>query len=235
MSKKQQKTVLAFDTAMSGLSVGLIASNGYVVSRQVETQREQASLLIPTIQEVLEEAQIEFKDIDLLTCGKGPGSFTGLRIGLTTAKVMAVSLGIPLIALSNLEIMARHYDTDKSLLIMLETKRQDFYAQYFSGCFDTVRTALCEPFSGEANAILKDAPCSDFDIGGDCLTRFQGSVSEDLSYLEEWVQPDPILMAQMALEKYDTQGESEEELKPLYLRGADISKPKNPPRKLAQS
>ena len=83
--------------------------------------------------------------------------------------------------------------------------------------------------------ILKDAPCSDFDIGGDCLARFQDSVSENLSYLEEWVQPDPILMAQMALEKYDTQGESEEEVKPLYLRGADISKPKTPPRKLAQS
>ncbi len=230
MNKNQQKTVLAFDTAMSGLSVGLIASNGYVVSRQVETQREQASLLIPTIQEVIEEAEISFKDIDLLACGKGPGSFTGLRIGLTTAKVMAMSLGVPLFGLSNLEIMAHHYVTQKSLLVVLETKRQDFYAQYF----DTARTAISDPFSGGADAILARAPCDAFDVGGDCVARFQANISQDLNYLDAWVQPDPILIAQMTLTRFE-KGGAPEKVEPLYLRGADISKPKNPPRQLAQS
>jgi tRNA threonylcarbamoyl adenosine modification protein YeaZ len=235
MMKQTQKTVLAFDTAMSGLSVGVIASNGYVVSRQVDTQREQASLLIPTIQEVLEEAQIGFQDIDLLTCGKGPGSFTGLRIGLTTAKVMAQSLAVPLVGLSNLEVMAHHYQTQRPLLVVLETKRQDFYAQYFSEDFDTVRTDLCDPFSGDAQAVLACAPCDKFDIGGDCLTRFQGNMSADLSLLDEWGQPDPILMGQIALKRYESGVVSyDKRIEPLYLRGADISKPKTTQRKLAQ-
>jgi len=236
MKDQQAKTVLAFDTAMSGISVGVIAANGHIVSRQVETQREQASLLMPLIQEILEEAQIGFNDLDLLTCGMGPGSFTGLRIGLTTAKVMAMSLDVPLIGLNNLEIMARHYETDKPLLIVLETKREDFYAQYFSGHsdgFDTVRTDLTPSFSGDASTVLEVAPCQEFDVGGDCLNRFKSNASCDLSLLDEWCHPDPILMAQMAISKFES-GKYNQSIEPLYLRDADVFISKKPQRKLAQ-
>ena len=132
------KTILAFDTAMSGISVGVIGSNGHICSRQVQTERGQASLLIPIIDEVLKEAELSIKDVDLLACSKGPGSFTGLRIGLTMAKSLKLALNIPLIGISNLEIMAHHYQNEyEPLLVVLETKRQLFYAQYFDK-YDTV-------------------------------------------------------------------------------------------------
>ncbi len=228
MNDKAKKTVLAFDTAMGGISVGVIASNGHIVSRQMETAREQASMLVPMIQEVLDEAQIEFKDIDLLGCSVGPGSFTGLRIGLTTARVLSLSLDVPLIGLNSLEVMAHHYVTEKPILVVLETKRKDFYFQYF----DTARTDLTPPFSGLAQEVIDAAPCDTFDIGGDCLSRFKSTIKGNFDTLQNLVQPDPIIMAQMSLARFEP-GIDKNSVDPIYLRDADVSVSKSPPRKLA--
>ncbi len=230
MSDKLKKTVLAFDTAMGGISVGVIASNGHVVSRQMETAREQASLLVPMIQEVLDEAQIEFKDVGVLGCNIGPGSFTGLRIGLTTARVLSLSLDIPLIGLNTMEVMAHHYETDKPLLIVLETKRKDFYFQYF----DTTRTDLTAPSAGLAQSVIDAAPCDIFDVGGDCLDRFKSMVKGNFDTLQNWILPDPIIMAQMSLVKFEA-GMKNNSTDPIYLRDADVSVSKKRQRKLAQS
>lgn len=232
MSEDNKKTVLAFDTAMSGISVGVIASNGHVVSRQMETQRGQASHLIPLIEEVLSEAQIGFNDINLIGTSMGPGSFTGLRIGLTTAKTLALSLEVPMIGLNTLRVMAHHYAEPKQkLLIVLETKRTDFYAQYFDS-FETGRSELMTPFSGDRDAILARAPAPDFKVGGDCLERFEQGFEGDLTLLDNWVQPDPIIMAQLALQDFEA-GKVVQNVEPLYLRDADVSMSKNPPRNLA--
>jgi tRNA threonylcarbamoyladenosine biosynthesis protein TsaB len=230
MSNSIKKTVLAIDTALGGVSVGIMARNGHIVSRMIETAREQATILVPTIQEVLSEAECEFSDIDLIVCSKGPGSFTGIRIGLATARTMALALDKPIIGVNTLDVMARHYQTEKPLLVVLETKRQDFYASYY----DANRKALTEQFAIDAPEVLGRAPMTGFDVGGDCLERFQACVSVDVNCLDNLTQPDPILMAQYGLEIFEEHGDQGSP-QPLYLRGADISYPKNPPRKLAEA
>lgn len=224
------KTVLAIDTALNGVSVGIMATNGHIVSRMVETAREQAIILAPLIKEVVEEAGCTFKDIDLIVCSKGPGSFTGLRIGLATARTMALALDVPVLGLNTLDIMAKHYDVEESLLVVLETKRQDFYARYY----DSNYTPLTEPFACDALEVLKRASVDGFSVGGDCLNRFQGCVSQDLRLLNNLTQPDPIMMCQVGLEALQA-GVSHGVPQPLYLRGADVSQPKNKPRQLAKS
>lgn len=219
MSEQQpNKTVLSIDTAMSGVSVGVNATNGHTVSRMIETARGQAAILVPTIQEALSEAQITFADVELIVTTIGPGSFTGLRIGLATARSLSLALDVPIVGLNTLDVMARHYVPSKPLLVVLETKRQDFYARFY----DTDYTPLSEPFSGEAEMILKRAPHEDFVVGGDCLERFQVSVSDEMALLDNWMQPDPILIAQYGLSIFHEQGASER-VDPLYLRGADVS------------
>ncbi len=248
---KDKNTILAFDTALGGISVGVIAANGHVVSRMVEMQREQASQLIPLIQEVLNEAQSDFKAIDLIVCTNGPGSFTGLRIGLSTARVLGLALSVPVIGVNTLDLMARHYiiannseikdtDTDSpDWLILLETKRTDFYGRYYNA--DGVPQS--PSFALETSEIMEQAPNRPLKIGGDAAKRFQANVTEDnatffadrcarFEFNEEYKLSDPILLAQIGLEQYereDDQGAPQ----PLYLRGADVSQPKVPPRKLA--
>ena len=254
MSNSITKTVLAIDTALGGVSVGIMARHGHIVSRIVETARQQAVILAPTIQEVVAEADCDFSDIDLIVCSKGPGSFTGLRIGLATARTMALALDKPIIGLNTLDTMARHYNTPcpqagglnntgRPLLIVLETKRQDFYGCYYS----EAGAPLMAPFAADAEEILKRAPVEAFDVGGDCLERFKmslcpqagerGGTTSHITYLENLIQPDPILMAQYGLALFEGQSAEYEwgTPQPLYLRGADVSHPKNPPRKLAKA
>lgn len=241
MDIEAKKTVLAIDTALGGVSVGIVAANGHIVSRMEQTSRGQAAMLVPMIQEVLAEAQTEFNQLDLIACSVGPGSFTGLRIGLSTARTLGLALDIPVVGLNTLDVMARHYispwpqaagrdGTGKPLLIVLETKRQDFYARYY----DTAGQPLNEPFAASGSVILQSAPNGPFYVGGDCLNRFQQSVSGDFELLDEWMQPDPILMAQIGLEIFEKNGDQGAP-QPLYLRGADVSEPKTPPRKLEQA
>jgi tRNA threonylcarbamoyladenosine biosynthesis protein TsaB len=232
-----KKTILAFDTALGGISAGVITASGHIVSRQVETQRGQASLLVPLLQEILEEGQCGFKNIDLITCTIGPGSFTGLRIGLSTARVLGMALEKPVIGINTLELMSRHYlfpwpkaeGPAGPLLVVLETKRQDFYACYYDG----QGQALCEPFAANAEVVLDRAPAEEFMIGGDCLERFREESKAGLDYLDNIKLSDPVLLAQLGGEKFESAGDQGAP-QPLYLRGADVSQPKVPPRTLEQ-
>ncbi|HPF78917.1 MAG TPA: tRNA (adenosine(37)-N6)-threonylcarbamoyltransferase complex dimerization subunit type 1 TsaB, partial [Alphaproteobacteria bacterium] len=199
-------------------------------SRMVETARGQAAILVPTIQEVISEADCTFKDIELIACTIGPGSFTGLRIGLSTARTLALALDIPAVGLNTLDVMARHYQTEKPLLVVLETKRQDFYARYYAADGQP----LTEPMAIDAQMILSQAPKGAFAVGGDCIERFKSAVSGDFELLDNLTQPDPILMAQMGREMFEASGDQGAP-QPLYLRGADVSQPKTPPRKLEQA
>lgn len=228
--EKIDKTVLAFDTALGGISVGVITKDGRQAQRVVETQRDQAALLVPLIQETLADAKTNFKELDLIICTRGPGSFTGLRIGLSTARMLGITLGIPVLGVGTLDLMARHYDTVGTLLILLETKRKDFYANYF----DTDKIQKMEPFAADAETIISYGPSEPFSVGGDCVNRFRDSVSGEFNLLENITQPDPIIMAQYGLAEFERGGDQGMP-QPLYLRGADVSQPKTPPRKLQGS
>ena len=228
MSKTEGKTVLAMDTALGGISVGVMTREGKTAQRVMATERDQAALLVPMIQEILEEAGVTFKTLDLIVCTKGPGSFTGLRIGLSTARTLGMALRIPVLGVGTLDLLARHYDTVGTLLILLETKRKDFYAGYF----DTAKIPLVAPFASDAESILSCGPSEPFSVGGDCLTRFAERVSgSDFTILETITQPDPIILARYGLEVFEKEGDQGMP-EPLYLRGADVSQPKTPPRKL---
>lgn len=222
-------TILAFDTALGGVSVGVITKDGHVVSRMAETTRGQAAMLVPMIMEVLEEGESSFDNIDAITCTIGPGSFTGLRIGLTTARTLSMTLNKPLVGLNTLDVMARHYPAGQNMLIVLETKRQDFYGCYY----DATGQAVTEAFALDAASVVQKAPFDNFLVGGDCLKRFQEVFSEDLSLLDSLSLADPILIAQMGLERLSL-GTELPNAQPLYLRGADVSMPKVAPRVLEQ-
>lgn len=240
-----QQSVLAIDTSMAGVSVGIIARNGHVVSRMVETARGQAAILVPMIQEVIAEAECTFQDLDLIVCTVGPGSFTGLRIGLSTARTLGLALDIPVIGLGTLDVMASHYllpcaqargqgGASKPLLIVLETKRQDFYARYY----DASGEPIGDPFASDASLVFECAPQEPFVVGGDCLKRFQECISGDFELLDNLTQPDPIFIAQMGAEKFEREGGSSKEWsapQPLYLRGADVSQPKHKLRVLEKT
>lgn len=98
--------VLGLDTATPSCSVALIEHGRLLAELTVVSPRAHSARLMPLIAQALQEAGREKGDLAAIACGVGPGSFTGLRIGITTAKTLAYALGLPCLPVSTLAAMA---------------------------------------------------------------------------------------------------------------------------------
>jgi tRNA threonylcarbamoyladenosine biosynthesis protein TsaB len=150
--------LLAIETALDVCSVAL-GKNGEVISAKEERgQNLHSSRLTILISEVIAEAGLKMKDLQAVAVSKGPGSYTGLRIGVSTAKGLCYGLGIPLIGINTLESMARRAikeigDIDALYCPMIDARRMEvYYALYNSqlqGVHTTAAAILTEEFLKE--------------------------------------------------------------------------------------
>lgn len=98
--------LLAIDTSTAVLTLALSADGKLIAERCSQAERNHSIKLLPEIDEILKEAGITPSDLDAVAVGYGPGSYTGVRIGVTVAKTFAWSLGIPVYGVSSLEALA---------------------------------------------------------------------------------------------------------------------------------
>jgi tRNA threonylcarbamoyladenosine biosynthesis protein TsaB len=127
--------ILALDTATSSCSVAFWA-DGVKACRTAAIERGHAEALMPMVVEVMAEAGVAFADVDLVAVTVGPGSFTGLRIGLAAARGMALAAGLPCLGITTLEAVAESIDrrqqANEVVLAALDSKRGDIFAQAFA-------------------------------------------------------------------------------------------------------
>lgn len=225
------RTVLALDTAMGGCSVSVCRA-GYDQGfyKALKMPRGQAEHLVPMIEEVLAEAGVAYSDFDVLVTTVGPGAFTGLRIGLSTAKTLQLVLDVPLFGITTLQALALEYSEktqgENSFTALVETKREDFYFQIF----DYEARPLSEPASATATEVweaAKQNKASDFI--GDACERFQDIIEDtgNALFVEEYDLPDPRVMARALLSNGKNSDLFTQDIEPLYLRAPDVSYPKN--------
>ncbi|MFC0525830.1 tRNA (adenosine(37)-N6)-threonylcarbamoyltransferase complex dimerization subunit type 1 TsaB [Pontibacillus salicampi] len=98
--------ILAIDTSNQALGVALMKDNVLAADYQLNIKRNHSVQLMPAIHRLMEEAEMKPKELDCIAVAHGPGSFTGVRIGLTTAKTLAWTLSIPIVPVSSLEVAA---------------------------------------------------------------------------------------------------------------------------------
>ncbi len=199
----------------------------------------QSEALVPLLQELMGEAGLEFGDLDLIVTTVGPGAFTGLRIGLSTARALSLALGIPVAGVTTLEVMAQQYFertaaegwTVKDCAVVLETKRGDFYFQLFSAD----GKSLTDEMALSAQAATAYLEGRQVAIIGDAARRFinEAGAQKNMVLVDGFEMPDPGLMARLGLEAFKRGTVRPAE--PLYLRGADVSERKTPLRVLASS
>lgn len=130
--------ILNIDTAQE-IAFTCIAENGQLLySAENHSQKDHATFLHLAIDEILKKAAISIKKLDAIAVTKGPGSYTGLRVGMSAAKGLAYTLQKPLITINTLELMAQDIITsidDKESFVcpMIDARRMEvFYALYDS-------------------------------------------------------------------------------------------------------
>ena len=120
--------ILAIDTTTKFLTLA-IYDDGRVCEYNLEVATKLASLLVPTIKRTLEAAGLNTGDIDYFAVGIGPGSFTGIRVGLSTIKGFGLALGKPIIGVPTLDILAMNAPaSDKIIIPVIDAKRSLIYS-----------------------------------------------------------------------------------------------------------
>ena len=125
---------LGIETANAPLSVAVV-NDGKVVAEVVQNIKLTHSVgAMPAIEEVIKKAGIEVSQIDAIAVSKGPGSYTGVRIGVTLAKTLAWSLQKPLVGVSSLKALAANARLSNELICALfDARRQNVYAGVYEG------------------------------------------------------------------------------------------------------
>ncbi|MGL4716177.1 MAG: tRNA (adenosine(37)-N6)-threonylcarbamoyltransferase complex dimerization subunit type 1 TsaB [Aeromonas sp.] len=121
--------ILAVDTATEACSTALMVGDK-VFSRWEEAPRDHTRKILPMVQSVLDEAGISLSELDAIAFGRGPGSFTGVRIGISAAQGLAFGAGVPLIGVSTLAAMAQgayRLDGAEQVLTAIDARMNEVY------------------------------------------------------------------------------------------------------------
>ncbi len=156
--------ILALDTSTNVLCLGMYAE-GKIYEYHLEAGTRMSSLLADTIRRVLETLKIKAADIDYFACGRGPGSFTGTRIGISCVKGMSWALKKPVIGISTLDILAEDVDIDNEPIVpVVDAKRNLVYCAVFKRTKAGIRR-IKRPLLVNQNELLKIVPVGSIVLG----------------------------------------------------------------------
>lgn len=198
--------LLAIDTSNRILSVALLTENGNIFFKEQQMERGQGEALIPLIQKLLDEAQEKVENLDAVAVAVGPGSFTGVRIGLACAKAFGLALNIPVWGVTNLQ--AEAHETDFPVTVVLDSKRGDYFVQHFNK-----GNAVDEAHIETTDELKKSLP---FTAVGDGAQELANAIG---CQVVKHKKPIAVAVAQIALNKKDNPLPAQ----PLYLRQADVT------------
>ena len=231
--------VLALDTSTKGCSAALFDGQDCLVHRQVIedgfVHAEQLHLIVASL---FEEVPYSLQDIDAVAVGAGPGSYTGLRIGVSAAKGFAFALDNPLIGVDSLALLAQHGRREvesktlgaEIILSVINSRRQEVYAriQHVSGevlletCSIDLEEFSFQPFVTDSSGLI---------VVGDAMDKMRISLEEyeahrPIAYLEAY--PNAEFMGSFIQYAFDNQAfESLVSFEPNYIKPVYITPPKS--------
>jgi tRNA threonylcarbamoyladenosine biosynthesis protein TsaB len=218
-------TVLAFDTATSSCAIALWQNGKVLAETQKFLERGHAEVLVPMIEGVLADAGLTYHDLDLLAVTTGPGAFTGIRIGLSTARSLALASKLPLIGISNFTALAEALPVSekqgRKSLVVLETKRADFYACL---CGEDL-SLLADPQAVDEAGLCNLAGGGPLLLAGDATERalpLLAGTGLDIATSSAGTHVNPAIVAALANDIKNS-GVAFEKPSPLYLKPPDVN------------
>ncbi len=223
------RCLLALDAAGAACSAALWRDGGIVAHRFAAMRRGQSEHLVPMIEEVMTAAETAYDTLDGLAVTIGPGGFTGVRIGLATARGLALALRRPLIGISSFEAVAAAVPTaersGRMLAVVLDSKRHEVYVQAFAPS-DTGDLRPVAPGAAVAPADL-DAwlPAGPVVLAGDAAPAARAALQAAGREVHAATSPglaDAVQVAALAAAR-PLPPPAADMPQPLYLRAPDVT------------
>jgi len=220
--------ILAIDTSTGILALG-ISDGDKIYEYNLEVGIKLSNLLVPSLKRVVESLSWQMGDIDYFACGLGPGSFTGVRVGLATIKGLSFSLDKPLAGISSLDILARNVKKDNGFVIpVIDAKRNLIYSSIYKikGGISKRITAYMllteEEFFKKVKKTISLKQENNVIILGDALTLYKGRLLAELEGVKildkDYWYPQGRNIIELAKEKIKSKKlNTVFEIKPIYL------------------
>jgi tRNA threonylcarbamoyladenosine biosynthesis protein TsaB len=193
--------ILNIETATKNCSVALAKEGKTILCKEIaEEGYSHAERLHVFIEEIVKEAGITFSDLAAIAVSQGPGSYTGLRIGVSAAKGLCYALGIPLIAVDTLQTLASQITVSDGLIIpMIDARRMEVYSAIFDVNHQNKREIQAE--------IIDENSFQGYDetlyFIGDCAEKCKSVLTKDnFVFLENIKYPSAKEMSKLSYEKY---------------------------------
>lgn len=138
---EQAVNLILIETSTSLCSVALCRDGEIIAYEESPQPKAQASMTAPFVQSVLQKAGLSVKDCAGVCVSSGPGSYTGLRVGVSTAKGLCFGAGIPLFALSTMDILCEMGGNTRYIVPMIDARRMEVYCAVYKNGVQIAETA----------------------------------------------------------------------------------------------
>jgi tRNA threonylcarbamoyladenosine biosynthesis protein TsaB len=193
--------ILNIETATKNCSVALAQEGKIILCKEIaEEGYSHAERLHVFIEEIIQEAGITFQDLTAIAVSQGPGSYTGLRIGVSAAKGLCFALNIPLIAVDTLQVLASQATISEGLIIpMLDARRMEVYSAIFNSKLEKQREVQAEVITENSFESITEPVY----FVGDCADKCQSVlVKPNFVFLPEIKYPSAKEMSTLSFAKF---------------------------------
>jgi tRNA threonylcarbamoyladenosine biosynthesis protein TsaB len=210
--------ILNIETATKNCSVAVAKDGQVLLCKEVAAEGySHAEKLHVFIEDSLKEANLKFSDLSAVAVSKGPGSYTGLRIGVSAAKGFCFALNIPLISVDTLEVLASQIQISEGIIVpMLDARRMEVYSAVFDPEMHQIRGVQAEIITSESFSNNRQK----MHIIGDCQEKIKAVLTaENFIYHKEVIYPSAKEMASLSHAKFQKNDfEDVAYFEPFYLK-----------------
>ncbi len=224
--------ILSIETATLVCSVALVKDGKVLAVKETSKKNSHSEVITVFIDELLKESNLDYTDLNAVAVSKGPGSYTGLRIGVSTAKGLCFALDIPLISVNTLQSMSggmsKDYNKKSNLPTlfcpMIDARRMEVYCAIFDNNNREVRKTKAEIIEeGSFAEYLKNNKVVFF---GDGASKCKNVISHPNAVFVDDIHPSAANMAEIVNQKFqENQFEDVAYFEPFYLKEFIAGKP----------
>lgn len=223
--------IISIETATKVCSIALHSDGELIALREDDNQHSHSANITLFVDEVVKEAGITFSNIDAIAVSKGPGSYTGLRIGVSAAKGFCYGLGIPLISVNTLMAMAQHTalsthkNTNALLCPMIDARRMEVFCALINHQNQWVKET--DAVIVDENSFRQELEIQQIVFFGDGASKCQSTINNPNAIFVDEVKPSAKYVGELAWGKFNLkQFEDVAYFEPFYLKEFVATTPK---------